>query len=99
MAALAASRIPGGTGCGRLGLSSYSLFLWHEPLAHFLRTHGLTFPGAGGLAINIVVLLITSVAFSIFTYKLIERPALRFKARSRRPIAPNDDPRAARTSR
>ena len=75
-----------------LGLISYSLFLWHEPLMHFLRTHGLTFSGAGGLVVNIAVLLTVSVALSIVTYRLVELPALRLKARSRpAPVAGGRD--------
>jgi peptidoglycan/LPS O-acetylase OafA/YrhL len=66
-----------------LGLISYSLFLWHEPLVRWLETHGLTRGGIAGLGLNTVVLLTLAVALSFVTYRWVELPALRRKARAR----------------
>ena len=64
-----------------LGLVSYSLFLWHEPVVYWLQDHGLTASGTFGLIINIVVLFVVAVSLSAVTYRLIEVPALRLKKR------------------
>jgi peptidoglycan/LPS O-acetylase OafA/YrhL len=58
-----------------VGLVSYSLFLWHEPLVYWLREHGLTRPGAGGLVVNLVVLAAGAGALAALTYRYVERPA------------------------
>jgi peptidoglycan/LPS O-acetylase OafA/YrhL len=65
-----------------LGLVSYSLFLWHEPVIYWLRDHGLIAPGPAGFVLNTVVLFVITVALSVVTYRLIEVPALRLKART-----------------
>jgi peptidoglycan/LPS O-acetylase OafA/YrhL len=62
-----------------LGLISYSLFLWHEPLVRWLQGHGLTIAGAIGLGINTLVLLGLTVVLSTLTYRWVELPALRRK--------------------
>ncbi len=64
-----------------LGLVSYSLFLWHEPLVHLLRERGLTAPGIGEFLIAVVTIAAVSIPLSIITYRLVERPALRRKRR------------------
>lgn len=71
----------------RIGLVSYSLFLWHEPLVRFLREHGLTFPGPGGFLVNILVVATVAGLASALTYRFIEVPALALKARTRAPPA------------
>ena len=63
-----------------IGLISYSVFLWHEPLIRWLQAHGLTVGGTGGLAVNIVVLASVTGAISLLTYRFVEVPALRHKA-------------------
>jgi peptidoglycan/LPS O-acetylase OafA/YrhL len=68
-----------------VGLASYSLFLWHEPLVRWLRLHGLTVGGVGGFALNLVTLGVLSGLLAALTYRFVERPALRRKAR-RRPV-------------
>ena len=65
-----------------LGLVSYSLFLWHEPVIYWLRDHDLIAPGPAGFVLNTVVLFVITVALSVVTYRLIEVPALRLKART-----------------
>jgi peptidoglycan/LPS O-acetylase OafA/YrhL len=64
-----------------VGLASYSLFLWHEPMIRLLEREHLTVRGAGGFWINLVVLAMTSGGLSALTYRWVERPALGRKAR------------------
>ena len=66
-----------------LGLVSYSLFLWHEPVVYWLRDHGLVAAGAAGFLLNTAVLFVVSVSLAAITYRLIEVPALRHKSRAR----------------
>jgi peptidoglycan/LPS O-acetylase OafA/YrhL len=63
-----------------VGLISYSLFLWQEPLVTWLQVHGLTIGGVGGLVVNIVVLAALTAVLSVLTYRIVELPALRHKA-------------------
>jgi peptidoglycan/LPS O-acetylase OafA/YrhL len=63
----------------RLGLISYSLFLWHEPIVHTLRERGLTLAGPQGLAVNLMLVGSVAIALSIVTYRFVELPALRRK--------------------
>jgi peptidoglycan/LPS O-acetylase OafA/YrhL len=66
-----------------LGLVSYSLFLWHEPVVYWLRDHGLVAAGTAGFLLNTAVLFVVSVSLAVITYRLIEVPALRHKSRVR----------------
>ncbi|MGH3119058.1 MAG: acyltransferase family protein [Gaiellales bacterium] len=68
-----------------VGVVSYSLFLWHEPLIILLREHGLTFAGASGFVVNEVLVGSLALLLSIVTYHYLERPALLRKAR--KPVA------------
>jgi peptidoglycan/LPS O-acetylase OafA/YrhL len=68
-----------------VGLVSYSLFLWHEPLIRWLREHGMTLSGSAGFVANLVVVGAVAGLLSVLTYRYIELPALRRKARQ--PIA------------
>jgi peptidoglycan/LPS O-acetylase OafA/YrhL len=65
-----------------VGLFSYSLFLWHEPLIRWLATRGLTLDGRMGFGINVVMLALIAGALSALTYRFVELPALRRKSRS-----------------
>jgi len=62
-----------------VGVVSYSLFLWHEPLQLWLRDHGLTFGGWGGLVPNLLVIGVVAGSLSALTYRFVEAPALRRK--------------------
>lgn len=64
-----------------VGLASYSLFLWHDPLLRLLHALGLTMDGRGALAVNLAVLGLLSGLLSALTYRYVERPALRRKTR------------------
>lgn len=66
-----------------VGVVSYSLFLWHEPLQRWLQLHGLTAAGVGGFLLNLLVLATVSGVLSAITYRYIELPALRRKHRGR----------------
>jgi peptidoglycan/LPS O-acetylase OafA/YrhL len=66
-----------------IGLASYSIFLWHGPLIEFLREHGLTASGRSGFFFNLALVLAVTGVLSLLTYRYVERPALRLKARRR----------------
>jgi peptidoglycan/LPS O-acetylase OafA/YrhL len=66
-----------------IGVLSYSLFLLHEPLIRWLNDRGLTLDGGRGLIVNIVIALGVSFALSWVSYRLVERPALLLKSRTR----------------
>jgi peptidoglycan/LPS O-acetylase OafA/YrhL len=59
-----------------VGLASYSLFLWHEPVVRWLQQHRWTAGGSGGFWVNLVVLGVVSGLLSGLTYRFVERPAL-----------------------
>jgi peptidoglycan/LPS O-acetylase OafA/YrhL len=69
-----------------LGVISYSIFLWHDPIIYFLRDQGLTFDGRVGLIANLIIVFTTTVLCSWVTYRFVEAPALRLKFRGRRTI-------------
>jgi peptidoglycan/LPS O-acetylase OafA/YrhL len=60
-----------------VGVVSYSVFLWNEPLARWLSQRGVTFSGSRGLVPNIVIVAAASVAAAAITYRFVERPAMR----------------------
>jgi peptidoglycan/LPS O-acetylase OafA/YrhL len=59
-----------------VGLASYSLFLWHEPITRLLTEWGLTAGGRGGLVANIAAIAVVSGVLAAATYRFVERPAL-----------------------
>jgi peptidoglycan/LPS O-acetylase OafA/YrhL len=67
-----------------VGLASYSLFLWHEPLARLLHARGLSLDGTVGFGVNLLVVGALAGLLSTLTYRYVERPALRLKNRARR---------------
>jgi peptidoglycan/LPS O-acetylase OafA/YrhL len=75
-----------------VGVVSYSLFLWHNPLIDWLNRAGLTGSGRLGLLLNLAVVAVLSGTFSALTYWFIEEPALRRKALG---LDHARDPRAA----
>jgi peptidoglycan/LPS O-acetylase OafA/YrhL len=80
------------------GLISYSVFLWHEPLVHWLEAHGLTASGTTGFVANTLLLLAVTAVLSAFTYRWVELPAMQRKARvprARRVEVPTEQAQAA----
>lgn len=73
-----------------VGLMSYSLFLWHEPLVHGLRQHELTTGGPDGFLATTALVLVLAISASTATYLLVERPAMRWSGSSRKPRPPAD---------
>jgi peptidoglycan/LPS O-acetylase OafA/YrhL len=74
-----------------VGLCSYSIFLWHEPLVRLLRSQGWTFPGRSGWILNLAVVMVITAVAAAATYRWVEQPALRRKRRPSvldRPVAP-----------
>jgi peptidoglycan/LPS O-acetylase OafA/YrhL len=64
-----------------VGLCSYSIFLWHEPLIRLLRLHGWTLPGRAGWAVTLAAVAALTAVLAAATYRWVERPALRRKRR------------------
>jgi peptidoglycan/LPS O-acetylase OafA/YrhL len=75
-----------------VGVASYSIFLWHQPLIVWLTDHGLTVGGWGGLLVNTLILAIPVGILSALTYRFVEKPALRLKhsMRAEAPPIPAD---------
>ena len=64
-----------------VGVVSYSVFLWHEPLIHRLDASGLTLAGRSGFLVDLgLVAVVTGIASTV-TYRFVEAPALRLRFR------------------
>jgi peptidoglycan/LPS O-acetylase OafA/YrhL len=74
-----------------VGLVSYSMFLWNEPVVRWLAEHGVAREGWAGFAWNLSVMLIVVGALSFVTYRLVELPALRRKRRTERRATPMEE--------
>jgi peptidoglycan/LPS O-acetylase OafA/YrhL len=71
------------------GLASYSVYLWHKPIILFLGKHELLpHGGLATLAGSLAIVATVTGVFSWMTYRYVEKPPLRLKAKSRRPIEP-----------
>jgi peptidoglycan/LPS O-acetylase OafA/YrhL len=62
----------------RAGLISYSVYLWHYPLALFLRREfpELIYGSWGGMALALLVMAGSTTILSVITYRFVEKPAL-----------------------
>lgn len=67
-----------------VGVVSYSVFLWHEPLIRWLGARGLTVDGAEGLLLTLALTATLTLALSALSYAWVEAPALRLRSRTRR---------------
>lgn len=76
-----------------VGLISYSIFLWNEPVLRWLTDHGAMRDGWTGLAWNLGLGAVVVGALSLISYRLVELPALRRKRRG--PPVPADQVEAA----
>jgi peptidoglycan/LPS O-acetylase OafA/YrhL len=74
-----------------LGLGSYSVFLWHDPIVRWLVAHGAFVSGSAGYVLNVVVAFAVTGVFSAVTYRCIEAPAMRLRHRERRAPAVVED--------
>jgi peptidoglycan/LPS O-acetylase OafA/YrhL len=60
-----------------VGLASYSLFLWHDPLVRSFRDAGWTVGGGwGAFAANLLLVGAVAGVASAVTYRFVEKPAL-----------------------
>lgn len=64
-----------------MGLISYSVFLWNDPVLRWLSEHGATREGWAGLAWNLGLAAVVVGALSLLSYRFVELPALRRKHR------------------
>jgi peptidoglycan/LPS O-acetylase OafA/YrhL len=63
-----------------LGTISYSVFLWHAPLALWLRSRGWLVGGTWALPVNLAIVGGLTVVLSTITYRFVEAPFLRWKS-------------------
>jgi peptidoglycan/LPS O-acetylase OafA/YrhL len=89
-------RILGNRGLAWVGLVSYGIFLWHQPLIQPLTDHGALdlIPGMPFPSL-VLSLTVVSAAVAATSYYLLERPILRFKDSRRRPEAATASPAPA----
>ena len=79
-----------------LGLVSYGVFLWHDPILRALRDGHVTESGRVGFAFDLLLVGGITVAASILLYRFVEKPALARKGGG--PPTPRADERAAELS-
>jgi peptidoglycan/LPS O-acetylase OafA/YrhL len=65
-----------------IGVTSYSVYLWHAPVIDWLRAHGALYDGSGSAVINTLFVLAIVMPLAGITYRFVEAPAMRRKARS-----------------
>lgn len=70
-----------------VGVVSYSVYLWHQPVINWLLLHRLVAGGGAGLVANVGVVAAATLALAVPTYWLVERPAMRLR---RGPLHPTD---------
>ena len=76
-----------------LGLISFSVYLWHEPLMLALRGHpGLVSQTPGDFLPNVLAVIAASVAIGWISYTLIEKPTSQLRGIFRRDGHLNPDP-------
>jgi peptidoglycan/LPS O-acetylase OafA/YrhL len=76
-----------------LGRLSYSLYLWHFPVFLIFSERASSWPAP----VRVLAAWTVALAAAVASYRLVERPALRIKARlGRRPAPPTTGPPAER---
>ena len=79
----------------RLGLVSYGVFLWHDPILRWLRDEGLTAAGRAGFVYDLVLVAALAIAAAALSYRVVEKPAL---ARKGGRVPPSASERAGELS-
>lgn len=65
-----------------VGLISYSLYLWHQPVILWMKGHGLLdSSGAGALVYNVAIVFLVTMVLASITYYLVEKPAMSLRGR------------------
>ncbi len=64
-----------------MGLASYSMLLWHEPLIRLVQKSALTFAGRVGFVMDLLMLAALTAMLAGLAYRLVERSALARKRR------------------
>lgn len=65
-----------------VGLASYSIFLWHDPLVRWLREQGVLHAGTQGFLANLAIVGAITAVLATLSYRFVEAPALRLKKRT-----------------
>jgi peptidoglycan/LPS O-acetylase OafA/YrhL len=73
-----------------VGLASYSLFLWNDPIIRKLRDNDLLLAGWSGIVVNLVVVGTLTGAASWLTFRFVEKRALALKRRAEPAAEPID---------
>jgi peptidoglycan/LPS O-acetylase OafA/YrhL len=63
-----------------VGLISYSMYMWHEPIMQLLEGHGVTNRSVAGLPWNITAVLAIAVLAGILSYWVIEYPTSKLRS-------------------
>jgi peptidoglycan/LPS O-acetylase OafA/YrhL len=71
----------------RIGLCSYSVYLWHFPVVWWLRQHleASHYAGLGGLVRSGLLVAVPTLVLAALTYRFVELPAMRRKRRTSSP--------------
>jgi peptidoglycan/LPS O-acetylase OafA/YrhL len=77
-----------------VGLASYSVFLWNDPIIRWMREQGLTFQGEAGFFANLFMICVVVGVASWLTYRFVEKPALARKPKSEPRALPSTEPDA-----
>ena len=63
-----------------LGLISYSVYMWHEPLMLGLSERGILInPAPAAFPLNALILVAASIAVATVSYRVVERPAMHIR--------------------
>ncbi|WP_245960612.1 acyltransferase family protein [Simplicispira hankyongi] len=81
---LGSAATPGLTGAARHGDFSYGLYIYGFPMQQTVIALG---GGALGFPVALALSLMLAFAWAVFSWRLVERPALSFKPRKARPAA------------